>query len=123
MRNDHHMAHRLTSRRRERREVFVFDGEDIHELIERQEALERKLDKMHELLLNMSKFIHYPDWLTKEQAFEILPFRDTRTLKDRVSKGVISCRSINSAGTSLVYSKIDCLEYPELYTRWLDRNP
>lgn len=111
------------NRKVERKESFVFDSGEVREMIERQESIERKLDHITGLLLSLDKFIHYPDWLTRDQAMEILPFKDARTLRKWVQRGVISSRCINRHGTNLVYSKKDCIEFPELAHRWLDRNP
>lgn len=93
-----HQIHELRDELREIRAIV----QEIQKLIPKFEALTPK----------PNKFIDYPPWLTKSQALEILPFKSWKSLKQAVTLGLIRVKQINKK-RELVYSKEDCLKYPE----------
>lgn len=82
---------------------------------QRLENLEREMKEIKSLLLQVSKFIHYPDWISRTQVFEICPYIKSKpTLKKHVDNGFIDTRQIAANG-ELAYSKGDCLTFAERY--------
>ena len=91
------------------------NGSYSHEQELRLDQLEQEIRSLKALLLKTNKFIHYPDWISRAQVFEICPWIKSKpTLKKHVEHGFIETRQIAKNG-ELAYSKGDCLTFAERY--------
>lgn len=95
---------------------LVIDESKVNKMESRIKEMGDKLSSMEALLKNFSKFSSYPKWLTKDQAFEILPFKSDYELNKWVSRGVIQSKSISARIKT--YLKSDCIDFPEKAEAW-----
>lgn len=77
------------------------------------DRIEDTLKHLERVLSDFNKFASYPQWLTKDQAMEILPFETYYLLKKYVDAGVIRAKEISESGRVKAYRKEDCIKFPE----------
>lgn len=94
----------------------------LERLVEAVGEIAEQNKKLIEQQKKVNKYLHYPPWITKDEAKEILRILDDRTFKKWVKRGIISVKSINEQGTNLRYATLDCLDFPERVEDWIKRN-
>ncbi|MCI5093483.1 hypothetical protein [Phaeodactylibacter sp.] len=86
------------------------------DMLTRQEKLLKDLEKRVKAL---DEYPHLGEWVTSAQAFELLPFKDARTLAKWVERGIIEAKSISENGRKKAYRKTDILHFAEKAEKYL----
>lgn len=100
---------------------LVFDQSKVENLENQVSGIDEKISKLETLLRNFSKFHAYPKWITKAQAFEILPFKSDYELNKWVDRGVIQVKDASDSGRIKVYLKDHCIDFPDRVEDWKKR--